>query len=455
MFNSRVNYPTSPQLSPALTSPFGKTPDIIKDPLAQPPLIHPIEAVTLPPADVESLDNGAQLYVLDACPQPVVKLEWLVEASRWHESRESISAVMNALWREGTAELSGADAAERIDFYGATLQPYSSLDYIGFTLYSLEKYIAQVLPIIVDLLLAPVFPQKELEIYVERAVTQLRINADKPDVQAYRLLTEALFGEAHPYGYNSTEAGLRALNVADLHDHQRRHVLGGNTVVFVSGKVSAETRALVRAQLLRMPQGQTPPEVHVLAPLDDRTLHLDLPRSLQSALRLGQIVPGRVHPDFAGLYVLNTILGGYFGSRLMTELREERGLTYNIDSSLDAMRYGAYWYVSAEVAAGKEAEALAAIRAEFELLCTDLVDEDELEMVRSYLMGTYLSLVDGPFHTAEVHRTLVTESSPPGHFERLVDVTSQITAKQVRALARKYLGDNGAWVEVVVGPVAG
>ena len=420
--------------------------------LAIPPLIHEIAAVRLPRANRETLGNGATLYAVDACPQPVVKVEWLVEASRWHESRAGVAAAVNALWREGTAAgLDGAAAAERIDFYGATLRAYTSLDYVGFTLYSLEKFLPQVLPLVCDLLLAPAFPRKELEIYVERAVTQLRINADQPDVQAFRLLTEALYGQAHPYGYNTSEAALRTLTTADLHDHHARHFLGGNTVAFVSGRVSEATRALLRAQLARLPRGHTPPGPHIARPLAERQLRLTLPRSLQSAVRLGRLAPDRAHADYAGLYVLNTVLGGYFGSRLMTELREERGLTYNIDSSLDAMRRGAYLNIAAEVAAGREAEALEAIRDECELLCEELIDDDELAMVRSYLMGTYLSLVDGPFHTAEVYRTLVTESAPPTHFARLVEVTRTITARRLRTLARRYLR-GPEWVEVVVGP---
>ncbi len=416
------------------------------------PPIHAIEHVRLPAPDRKRLANGAQLYVVDAAPQPVVKLEVLVEAGRWQESRESISAAVNALWKEGTADgMTGAEAAERIDFYGATLQGYNSLDHAGFTLYALEKFLPQVLPIVFNLLCAPAFPRKELDTFVERAIAQLRINADKPDVQAYRLLTEALFGQSHPYGYNSSAAGLRALTVADLQAHHATHFLGGNTIAFASGKISAATRALLEEQLLRLPSGKTSPTAHGLRPLPDQALRLDLPDSLQSAIRLGRLTGDRTDVDFAGLYVLNTILGGYFGSRLMTELREERGLTYNIDSSLDTMRYGGYLYISAEVAAGTEAESIAAIHEEMARLSEELVDEEELAMVRSYLMGAYLSMVDGPFSTAETLRTLVADDAPLFHFDRLVDVTRDITAEELRELARKYLRVED-WVEVVVGP---
>ena len=436
---------------PATRVPHTFTP--VSRPLLPPPPLHPLPAVALPAAEVDKLPNGARLYVVDASPQPVVKLEVLIEAGRWQEHRASVAQACNALWREGVAGgVSGAEAAERIDFYGATLQGYSSLDHVGFTLYVLEKFVGQVLPVVFDLLLAPDFPPTEVETFVARATAQLRINADKPDVQGYRLLTEAIFGRTHPYGYNSTEAGLTSLTRADLQRHHARHFLGGNALAFLSGRVSPATRAAVRAQLERLPRGDSRPGVHALRPLDvPRVVH-DMPHSLQSAVRLGRGFARRTHADFAGLYVLNTVLGGYFGSRLMTELREERGLTYNVYSAVDTMRYGGYLYLSAEVAAGNEAEALAAIRDELRLLREEPVAEDELEMVRAYLMGAYLSMVDGPFNTAETVRTLVAEGTPLALFDTLVETTRTITAGELQRLARVWLAEEDFY-EVVVGPV--
>ena len=421
-----------------------------QDPLATPPPIHAIERVELPAPEYAELANGAQLYVVHADVQPVVKLEVLFEAGRWQEHRASVAQATNVLWREGTAELTGALAAERIDFYGATLQGYNSLDHTGFTLYALEKFVPQVLPIVFDLVLAPEFPVRELETYVERAVAQLKINADKADVQGYRLLTESIFGRSHPYGYNSSEAGLRSLTRADLQRHHALHYRAGNALAFLSGRVSDATRAAVTEQLERLPRGATRPNDRAVAPLADRDLRYDLPHSLQSAVRMGRLFARRTHADFAGLYVLNTVLGGYFGSRLMTELREERGLTYNVYSSVDTMRYGGYLYLSAEVAAGEEAAALGAIREELHLLRTERIDAEELEMVRAYLMGSYLSMVDGPFNTAETVRTLVAEGTPLPHFERLVETTAHITAAELQRLADEWLAPE-SFVEVVVG----
>ncbi|MFK8057702.1 MAG: M16 family metallopeptidase [Saprospiraceae bacterium] len=417
----------------------------------QAPPIYPIDRVDLPTPDRQELSNGAELYVIHADVQPVIKFEVIFEAGRWQEHRVSVAQATNVLWREGTDEITGADAAERIDFYGATLQGHNSLDHTGFTLYVLEKFLPQVLPLVFDLLLAPSFPQKEMETFIERAVAQQRINADKPDIQGYRLLTEAIFGRSHPYGYNSTEAGLRGLTRADLQRHHVLHFLGGNTMAFAAGNISAASRQLIIEQLERLPKGNTRPHDRKMAPLSETKIQHVLPHSLQSAIRMGRYFGRREHPDFAGMFVLNTILGGYFGSRLMTELREERGLTYNIYSSVDTMKYGGYIYLSAEVAKGQEEEATKAIHDELRKLQTELITDEELEMVRAYLMGSFLAMVDGPFNTAETIRTLVSENTALPHFERMVETTLTITATELRSLAQKWLSPED-FTRVVVGP---
>lgn len=417
----------------------------------QAPPIHPIDHVDLPTPDRKELSNGVQLYVIHADVQPVIKLEVLFEAGRWQEHRVSVAQATNVLWREGTDDITGADAAERIDFYGATLQGHNSLDHTGFTLYVLEKFLPQVLPLVFDLVLAPAFPLKELETFKERAVAQLRINADKPDVQGYRLLTEAIFGRSHPYGYNSTEAGLRGLTRADLQRHHALHFLGENTIAFAAGNISAASRQLITEQLERLPRGGTRPHDRTTTPIEETKIQHILPHSLQSAIRLGRNFGRREHSDFAGLFVLNTILGGYFGSRLMTELREERGLTYNIYSSVDTMKYGGYLYLSAEVAKGQEVAAIEAIHEELRRLQTELIEDEELEMVKAYLMGSYLAMVDGPFNTAETIRTFVSEHTALPHFERMVETTRTITAVELRRLAQKWLSLE-EFTMVVVGP---
>lgn len=409
------------------------------------------ELIKLPCYQQEILDNGVQLCMVNNAKHPVVKVEVLINSSRWHEAKKVVGMSSNVLWKEGTANISGEQAANTIDFYGATLQTVNSLDHSAFTLYSLDKFLPKVLPLVIDLLTAPVFPQDELDTFIERNIARLKITATKPDVQGYRLLTEALFGQEHPYGFNSKESFFKSLTRDDLLDHHFTHVKGGNTFVMASGSLSKASHKLLKEQFGRLTAGSTKEKTFTIKSVKPQVLRHELPNSVQSAVRLGRIMNRRSHSDAPGLHVLNTILGGYFGSRLMSEIREKRGLTYNIYSSIDSLRHASYLFLSAEVAQGNEQETLQAIKEEIQVLRENLVGEDELNMVKNYLMGSYMSMVDGAFNQGETIKVLLSEKMPVTYFDRLVDVTKEISAEQLMSLAQKYL-DPEELVTVIVGP---
>ena len=179
--------------------------------------------------------------------------------------------------------------------------------------------------------------------------------------------------------------------------------------------------------------------------------YITLPNTHQSSIRIGRKLFSRHHPDYKGLFVLNTILGGYFGSRLMANLREEKGYTYNIHSSLDAMRYDGYFYIGTEVGTQHTSATLEQIYLEMQKLQDTPISTDELEMVRNYLMGNFLTMLDGPFNVSEVAKTLVSDHIPLSFFESLVRTVQEIQAEELQLLAQKYLNKEEMW-EVIVGP---
>jgi zinc protease len=159
----------------------------------------------------------------------------------------------------------------------------------------------------------------------------------------------------------------------------------------------------------------------------------------------------RSHADFAGMKVLNAILGGYFGSRLMNNLREDKGYTYGIGSSVVPLRKGGYFVISGEVGAGVTKEALSEIKFELNRLCAEQVGESELSLVRSYLTGEMLRAVDGPFAQADLYRELIEDGLEISHFEELIDTIRHINAQQLQDLAIRYLSPDDLFT-LVVGP---
>ncbi len=417
------------------------------------PAIKSLKSIKLPAIEHFKLDNGIPVYSVNMGTQDVLKLEMVYWAGRPFESAKVVARATSSQVKEGSKRISGEVFSDKIDSLGATLSLPFNLDTANFNLYSLGKHFDRILPIFREVLTEPVFPEEELLAFIERNRQKLKVELAKTDVLAYREVTERIFGSEHPYGYNSFPEDYSALRREDLLAHHRKFYTPGNTQIFLSGRVTDESIALLNREF-----GQLPASQGILFPELAREENgggkkrLKVPGSVQSSIRMGKPLFGRKHDDYAGMYVLNTILGGYFGSRLMENIREEKGYTYNIYSLLDVMRADGCLYIGADVAHNYVDATIKEIIFEMERLKQDLVDDEELEMVKNYLMGTFLSMLDGPLIVHDTVRTMITEDLPLTFFENLVESVAAISAEEIRDLAQKYLDVASMW-EVVAGEV--
>ena len=418
----------------------------------QSPEIQQIKNLKLPYPELLHLDSGIPVYVTNMGTQDIVKIEVVFDAGRPYEHKKLASRTTASLLKEGTKSYTSAQIAEEVDFYGDTLSIPVNLDTSNVILYSLNKHLDKVLPLLGEILNSPVFPAAELTAFIDRSKQRLQVDLTRNDVVAYRKITEFIFGDEHPYGYNSNPENYEALTRDDLVRHFKENYVAENCTIFISGKVddamlksinSHLGQAILRGtkstanfeRIYHQPQS-------VFVPLADD--------SVQTAIRIGCHLFNRTHKEYKGVYVLNTILGGYFGSRLMANIREEKGYTYNIFSTLDSMMFDGCFYVGTEVGNEFVEKTLKEIYHEFDVLQQDLVDEDELEMVQNYLLGNLLTSLDGPFNVSDVAKTLILEGLPLSDFDDLVNAIKNITAEEIRELARKYLQKDKMW-EVIVG----
>ncbi|MCR9050639.1 MAG: M16 family metallopeptidase [Phaeodactylibacter xiamenensis] len=406
----------------------------------------------MPKPEIFHLDNGIPVYVTNMGTQDVIRMELVFFAGRTYEDKQLVARATSSLLREGTRHYTAAQIAEATDFYGATLSLPFNLDTSSIVLYSLNKHFADTLPILQDMLREPLFAAEDLEAYIRRNQRRLAVDLAKNDTLAYRLITEQIFGSSHPYGYNSTSEAYLALSPADLKKHHQRLYNASNCLLFISGRVTDEVKQLLNKALRdALSPGEKPaPRVPVPDGQPQSTFERR-PDTLQSAVRLGRRGLNRHHGDFYGLYVLNTLLGGYFGSRLMTNIREEKGYTYNIYSMLETMRYDGSLLIGTEVSPEYVEPTLREIEREMKILQETLVDEEELKMVRNFLLGNFLTMLDGPFNVSEVIRTLVLDDLPLSTFDELVSTVQNIDAAALQGLAQKYLNKADLW-QVIVGP---
>lgn len=417
----------------------------------QSPPIHEVSKLVLPTPRLVALDNGIPVYLMDYPDQEIVKVEVVFNTGRAEETKRLTSRATARMLREGSRFYTAADMAELIDFYGGTVSVPAGLDTSNFVLYSLKKYADELIPLFAHMLLEPAFPEAELATFKETSTQELQIDLDKEEVLAYRQITELIFGETHPYGYNSVPENYLALTPEDLFDYHRKWYTPANCLIFASGHADAAILELLNKhfgafrregheRVVPVPPGMEP----------SGKVHMRHPGSLQTAIKMGCRMFSRKHPDYNGVFVLNTILGGYFGSRLMTNIREKRGFTYNIYSTLDAMQHDGCLYIATEVNKGKTNATIKHIKAEMQALCDEPVPDEELSMVRNYLLGMLLNGLDGPLNSSDVVKGLIVDELPLEEFDVLVDTIRNITPEQLMLLARRYLRSE-TYLTVTVG----
>jgi len=415
------------------------------------PAIQPVRNLVLPLPKEVRLDNGIRVFAMNFPGQEILKVEAVFQAGRPEEVKRLVSRATARLVREGTRARTGAEIAEHLDFYGGSLSIPTNLDAAVFSLFSLRKYADELIPVFAEVLHEPIFPVDELETYKRNSLQELLVDLDKEEVLAYRKITEFIFGETHPYGYNSSPEDYAALTPDDLSAFFNRWYVPANCQLFVSGQVDEAVLGLLNRYFGQSQKkgagalGQLP---HFPA-TRPQTVYVPHPGSLQTAVKIGRRLFARNHPDYNGVFVLNTILGGYFGSRLMMNVREKRGYTYNIYSTADAMLHDGCFYIATEVHTGKVAAAVKQIFAEMKNLCDQPVSESELDMVRNYLLGMLLNGLDGPLNISDVVRSLVADGLPFDAFDDLVRTIRTITPEQVQDLARRYLSPGDFWVVTV------
>ncbi len=414
------------------------------------PIIKEISALELPEVTSEQLFNNIPVHQINMGTQEVLKLEFVFNAGRPYEDRQLSARTTLRLLKEGTQNFSSAQIAETLDFYGGNIATPFNLDAANITLYCLTRQIENLLPMLSDIILNPTFPQNELDTFIRKSKSKLKVDLERSDVVAYRTITELIFGSDHKYGYNSFADAYDNLTVDQLENHFAKNFVSGNCNIFVSGKWDSNLIAKINEQILqKMPVGKSEPILNTTIATQPKRKEIIIPNNLQASIRIGCKLFNRQHPDFKKMVIVSTILGGYFGSRLMTNIREEKGYTYNIFATIDTFRYDGLFYIGAEVAADFIEETIKEIYQEINKLQNELIADEELQMVRNYMLGNLLNMLDGPFNVAELIRTMEMDQLPRTDFELLVQTIKTISAEEIRELSGKYLVKAKMW-EVIV-----
>jgi len=396
------------------------------------------------------LDNGIPVFTVYSGEQDLVRIEFLFDNVNWNIEKPLQAIAVNAMLNNGTGKLSSKEIAEKIDFYGAFFQTEYGQDQSSVTLYSLNKHLASVLPIVKDVLSNSQFPQKELDIYIQNQKQKLQVNLQKNDILSRKEFSHALFGDT-AYGVDIQLKHYDAVKRDDLLDYFKAAYTPNNCTIVVAGKFNNESFLLLNEQFGKDWEKSNSLKNSFNFDASKKTeVYKEKPESLQSAIRIGKLAINRKHEDFAGLQILNCVLGGYFGSRLMNNIREDKGYTYGIGSGIVSLQNAGYLFIATEVGADVCSAALQEIYKEIELLKNELVEQDELELVRNYMLGSMLGSLENVFSHADKFKNIYFSGLGYDYYENYIDKVKTITAEEIKHLANKYLTTE-TFIEVVVG----
>ena len=404
------------------------------------PPVHSVDKIEFIEPEHQLLPGGTSFFTLYGGNQEVVKLDFSFKAGNWYESNKLEGMMAASMVAEGTTGKTAREIADRIDFYGAQLNsvPYYDNSYIS--LLSLKKHLPNLLPLLAEIIQDASFPEHEFEIAREKRKQRSLVDAEKVGLLSQRSFLRSVMGEGHPYAPVTTPEAYDAVTLEGAKSHFDRHYFSANATLFASGDVDAEVTRLIE-QNFGKGWGTPYPDKNIhpaIRGATDRKIFIERENANQNAVTIGKIVPTQHHPDAAGLKLLTTIFGGYFGSRLMSNLREEKGLTYGIHASVVSFVREAIFMIHAEVTAEKTDEAIREIFYEMQRLCDELVPESELAPLRSFLLGRMLEDFDGPFARAQSFASLYEAELEVGYFDKIIHTIKSTTPEQIRDLARRY-----------------
>lgn len=406
----------------------------------QHPDYNKIEHISFPKTKLVKLDNGIPLHILNGGSQPVVKVDVMVNAGAAFASKKLMAPLTGLMLNEGTKTKKAHEIAEIFDFYGAYFQPNIEKDFAFCGLFSLTKHFGKTLPVFADAMQNSAMPEKEYEILLQRRKQNFLVDLEKTAFVARELFNESLFGKMHPYGIKTKLDDYTTTSRNELYSFYQQHYNAANYQLIASGHVDdgiiKELNACFGQMALgtknELPQMKPSPissNEPVIAIKDD---------AVQSSIRMGCLAINKYHKDYAGLKVLATIFGGYFGSRLMKNIREEKGYTYGIHAMLVSFYNAGYIGIAADVKAEHTKDAIDEIKKEMQKLSDEPVSNEELALVQNYMMGEMLQMFDGPFATSDTFKGAIQYNMGFEYFEKMKETILSITPKKLQELAQEY-----------------
>jgi len=404
------------------------------------PRMSPVGIDEIPEAEVFSLKNQVPVFFIEAGSEELMKIDFIFRAGQVAESMPLQASTVNMMLVEGSQNYTAESLNKTLDYYGTFLNLNSERDSAGITIFFLNKHLEKILELCREILFRPVFPENELNTLLKKRRQWYLINREKVHNLASDQFFESIFGHNHPYGRQTDLQDFERLTPALLQQFHNRYYNPNKMAVIVSGKIHPDTK-----ELLNIYFGESSYYIKenekISSPLiseKEKKVFIEKKGAIQSAIRIGSTTIDKRHSDYHGLKILDAILGGYFGSRLMKNIREEKGYTYGISSSVISFELSGYKVIAAEVGKKYTRKTLDEVYKEISILQKIPVETEELEVVRNIMSGEMVRMFDGPFSIADSFRAVWEFGLSNSYYYELARKIKTIEPDEIIHLAKTY-----------------
>lgn len=428
---------------------------MVLDRVIAPPVIDLSSDLSITP-EVIQISPEARLHIYQDTIQPVVRVEFVFKAGKWYQQKPCVAALTAKMLKEGSAQYTAKQIADIIDFYGASIEVSHGFDRATLTLYCLSKFLPSLLPLVFELITNPTFPEKEFNLLKQRVIQTLAIDKQKNNYVATELFTSSLYGKAHPYATYLEEKQIEDITLEDIRLFHKAHYSISLAEIFITGDLSQINKKELLATFSITQRESTPIPFSNHIAIDKSSItytRQSTSNQMQAAIRVGKSLVNPHHQDYAAFYILNHILGGYFGSRLMKNIREDKGYTYGVYSSLSVKEHDTLFTLGTEIKGDKIEEALTEISEEIRILQTDFISKEELNIVKKHLSGKFISDHSTIFDKMDKYRSNVLLNLPPNFFYVLQMQIELIEPNEIAYAASKYLSLDSLYTTVAGGVI--
>jgi predicted Zn-dependent peptidase len=404
------------------------------------PALFPFSATIHIPTKHIFLSNGVSVFLIETGTEDVMRIEFVFRAGIVKEDIPLLATTTNMMLTEGSENYTSEELNRLLDYYGIFMNPVVEKDTASLIVYFLNRFIDKVLGLTREMLFRSTFPEKELALLMKKRFRWYMVNKEKVQNLAMDAFFESVFGNHHPYGRQVQEKDFDYMNPSLLKDFHSKFYAPDKMTIIVSGRIHEKTIDILEKYFgtLHSKKIYIEEPENVIKGAAGKKIHIEKSGAVQSAVRIGSLTINKRHPDYPGLKFLNTLLGGYFGSRLMKNIRENKGYTYGIHSSVSSLDLSGFKLISTDVDNNKRAQAVEEIYSEIRRLQTLPVEKEEMEVVRNYMSGELVRMFDGPFAMAESFKAVWEFGLDTSYFIRLAEVIETIRPDEIIRLAGTY-----------------